>query len=159
MKQTARILFAAALVLSQAIGCSDGGDDGSSNGPPPMDSGSNNTTPTFTELFTNILTPSCAAAFCHGTPVGGMLVMANRDIAYQGLVDQVAMGVSLVEGGIDCATTGLKRVVPGEPEMSLLYLKLMFPPPCGDQMPVAALLPAEDIEQIRLWIEAGAPDN
>ena len=119
----------------------------------------NNTTPTFSELYTALLGPSCASAFCHGTPVGGMLVMANRDVAYQGLVDQPAAGVSLVEGGIDCATTGLIRVVPGQPEMSLLYLKLMSPPPCGDQMPVAQLLTADQIEQIRLWIAAGALDN
>jgi hypothetical protein len=121
-----------------------------------MESGTNPTTPTFTELFSTILLPTCAGPFCHGTPVGGMLVMANQAIAHQSLVNQPAMGVTLVEGGIDCATTQFMRVVPRDPEMSLLYLKLFEPPPCGDRMPIAQLLTAEQIEQIRLWIEAGA---
>jgi hypothetical protein len=158
MKQVRRIIITAALAIAPATACSDGGGDGSSNGP-PMDSGPNNTTPTFTDLFSTLLLPTCAGPFCHGTAVGGMLVMANADIAYQGLVNQPAQGMVPGASGVTCASTGLMRVVPGEPEMSLLYLKLFDPPPCGDRMPVAQLLTTEQIEQIRLWIEAGALNN
>jgi hypothetical protein len=60
-----------------------------------------------------------------------------------------------------------RLVVPGKPMESLLYLKLQTPPPanCGMRMPLpvdkAAPRPAGavEIEMIRSWIAAGAPEN
>lgn len=48
-------------------------------------------------------------------------------------------------------------VVPGKPEESLLYLKLLDPPPIGKRMPRnrAALSP-EEIKTIETWILKGA---
>jgi len=56
----------------------------------------------------------------------------------------------------------LKRVDPGNPDASLLYLKITNPP-CGSKMPLSygtsGSLDPLQIAQIGAWIEAGAPDN
>ena len=49
------------------------------------------------------------------------------------------------------------RVKPGDPEHSLLYLKLTLPP-CGSKMPPAAFTQAteEQVSLVRQWIADGA---
>jgi hypothetical protein len=66
----------------------------------------------------------------------------------------------MAEGG---ACEGKMRVVPGDPENSLLYLKLANRAPCGSGMPVAGppremsgLFNARQLEVVRSWIAAGA---
>jgi hypothetical protein len=80
----------------------------------------------------------------------------NAD-AYAVLVDVPAMGG-------DCEPSGLVRVVPGDPEASLLYLKVRAKreaaaPPCGDPMPQGERPPITEAElaAIEGWILAGAP--
>ena len=47
-------------------------------------------------------------------------------------------------------------VVPGQPEESLLYLKLQSPPPFGKQMPRnRSAIREEELRVIRKWIEQG----
>ena len=60
-------------------------------------------------------------------------------------------------GFVDCTSTGMMLVVPGDPDNSLLYLKLTTAP-CGDAMPPtgSGALPADAIELVRQWILAGA---
>ena len=58
-----------------------------------------------------------------------------------------------------CAMLGKKRVVPHEPDESLLYLKLTVDAPCGQQMPPGGQLRDDAREQVRAWIEAGAKNN
>jgi hypothetical protein len=48
-------------------------------------------------------------------------------------------------------------VIPGDPDNSLLLLKLLGHQTCGKQMPITALLPADQVEVYRAWIAAGAP--
>jgi hypothetical protein len=43
-----------------------------------------------------------------------------------------------------------------QPEMSLLYQKISHTHMCGAAMPPGAMLEAAQIEQVRLWIMAGA---
>jgi hypothetical protein len=52
-------------------------------------------------------------------------------------------------------------VEPGDPVDSYLYMKLLGDPRiAGDRMPLLGPpLEASDLERIRTWIEAGAPDN
>ena len=83
-----------------------------------------------------------------------MLNMATRESAYAALVDQASN-----PGNMSCAPLGLKRVVPGAPEQSLLYLKLDILPPCGQQMPPGGLLKQELRDEVRAWIENGAKDD
>ena len=47
----------------------------------------------------------------------------------------------------------------GDPEASLLFQVLNGPVGGTRQMPVGAVLPAEELERVRSWIEAGALDN
>jgi len=106
--------------------------------------------PTFAAIHNEIFIPTCAAVFCHFSDELFFNAI-SADTAYQTLVGAVTTSP-------DCGKTGLERVSPGHPEQSLLYLKLTDPP-CGRKMPVGFVpqLPEREIEQIRIWIERGAP--
>ena len=98
---------------------------------------------------------SCALAFCHAG-ASDYLVITSKEDAYPALVDAVASGA-------ECAPTGLKRVNPEHPETSLLYLKVTDPP-CGSKMPilytgVIGSLDPRQVDQIKQWINSGAPNN
>jgi hypothetical protein len=61
---------------------------------------------------------------------------------------------------MDCKDSGLKRVVAGDPDMSLLMLKIEGMQPCGTQMPPnGSMLSAEQIDQIKTWIMNGAMND
>jgi hypothetical protein len=83
-----------------------------------------------------------------------MLNMATREAAYASLVDQESNPRNM-----NCAPLGLKRVKPGAPEESLLYLKLDIRPPCGQQMPPGGLLKQEFRDEVRDWIANGAKND
>jgi|SRR5579884_1754068 len=109
--------------------------------------------PTYTAIWDEILFPSCALVFCHGAG-GNFFDLGNKDVGYSSLVNVPASGPG-------CLDSGLKRVVPGHPESSLLYLKVTTPP-CGDKMPYngyTGVLDARQTGQIAGWIEAGAPND
>ncbi len=113
--------------------------------------------PTFDSLNQNIFQPRCAE-ICHS---GGANASGNMDL---GGVDPYAAMVNVVASGPQCGTTGLVRVIPGDPDDSLLYEKVLakernIAAPCGDSMPQGSALPSlsdDEIEFIRMWIEAGA---
>jgi hypothetical protein len=110
--------------------------------------------PTFSAVYAQVLEPNCALTFCHaGT--GDFLQLSSMAVGYASLVDASAQGP-------DCAKTGLKRVDPGHPETSLLYLKITNPP-CGSKMPLyydnSGMLQPADIDQIEQWITLGALNN
>jgi polyvinyl alcohol dehydrogenase (cytochrome) len=128
------------------IGDSSGGGADAGSGPqaPTRE-------PTFDAVYREVLEPhGCTTTMCHGP--GGMLSLQNRDRAHGNLVDAAA------EGDL-CASSGLARVVSGEPDESLLYLKLLEDPPCGVRMPVGGELDPEAIDQVREWISRGANDD
>jgi hypothetical protein len=83
-----------------------------------------------------------------------MLDMSSRDAAYASLVDHDSNPKNEA-----CAKLGLKRVKAGEPDQSLLYLKLDSHAPCGQQMPPGGQLPQELRDEVREWIARGAKDN
>ena len=90
---------------------------------------------------------------CHAMGYS-MLDMKTRDMAYSQLVDHDSN-----PGNMNCAPLGLKRVKPGSPEESLLYLKLDINAPCGQQMPPGGTLPQELRDEVRDWIMNGAKDD
>ncbi|NPA43417.1 MAG: hypothetical protein GXO27_05275 [Chlorobi bacterium] len=51
------------------------------------------------------------------------------------------------------------RVVPGDPEASVLYKKIDGSGAYGANMPTGGQLPSTDVQKIRLWIEQGAKNN
>lgn len=95
----------------------------------------------------------CTAAACHGDAAAGGLHLA-RGSAYENLFDVRSTGSSL------------KRVEPGDRDRSYLYLKLAAATSPGSveiggsPMPVgAAALTEDELEGLRLWIYAGAPET
>jgi len=92
---------------------------------------------TWSYLHPAIIAPSCATSSCHSDLVETAgLALADREASYARLLE-------------------LNFVVPGEPASALIPLLE------GDErarMPPDAPLPQADIELIRIWIEAGAPE-
>ena len=93
---------------------------------------------------------SCTAAGCHGGPVPA----AALDLSGASGAEQL---VSIEAALCD----GWTRVVPGQPETSLLYQKLAGPPPagCGVQMPIGMALGQTDLACIASWIENMPPES
>jgi hypothetical protein len=95
----------------------------------------------------------CTNGMCHGAAAMGDLDL-RADAAYRNLVE------------VKSANSPLFRVMPGEPDESFLFNKLRAgtepgsveiggsPMPSG-----AAPLRAEQLEAVRRWIEAGAPQD
>jgi len=130
----------------------------------------NTATPkSFTLLYNTVLRPSCSNDYCHYSGVGvrySALDMSSRSYAYWSLVDQPAAGPG-------CSRMGT-RVVPGDPDHSLLYLKVsQTMPPCGARMPAnpttlltkgtsefsGTPLPDDQQQLIADWIANGAKDD
>lgn len=109
--------------------------------------------PTFTNVYSTVLRPSCASLACHGSvgaPRSGMLDLSTPALAYAALVGTAASGAT-------CGT----RVVAGHPEMSYLMAKLQGTQSvaCGDPMPIGAPLASAQIQLVSDWITAGAMNN
>jgi hypothetical protein len=105
-------------------------------------------TPSFSRdilrIFTNNGPKTCAQPSCHAGrfPQAGMDLEASQ--AYNNIVN-----VTSTE------SRGLKRILPGNADKSYLYQKVS-----SGQMPLAGgRLTAADIDLIRQWINAGAPNN
>lgn len=100
--------------------------------------------------FDQVLAIIAAECFCHRSPMFPGQLDLRDDAAYASLVSVPSAQVPRVD-----------RVVPGDPDGSYLYLKLL-----GDQASVggggtrmpqgAPMLPAEDLDTVRYWILGGA---
>lgn len=122
--------------------------------------------PTWTAIWTEIIqaTGCNGGISCHQGNAAGMLPLPTKDIAYMNLVGKAAMGVNPPMSMLpNCKDSGLMRVVPGQPDMSLLVKKVeMTMPSCGGPMPPGnppMLLPMAQQQQIRQWIMNGAMNN
>lgn len=109
--------------------------------------------PSFSQLQAAVLTPSCTSCHAGKSPDGGLSLAA--DVAYENLV-------GVMPTNANAAADGLKRVIPGKPDSSLLYHKLVFPAghhahDYGNPMPTGtAGLSTGQLEFVRQWIAAGA---
>ena len=107
------------------------------------------THPSFADCIQPIFDFSCTSS-CHNNPTtaeGGLLLMDG--LSYNQLVDVDSENYN-----------NYKRVVPFEPDLSLLYISVAD---AGNdvslQMPPSTTIPIEQIEFIRKWIEQGALNN
>jgi len=95
--------------------------------------------PTFHNVYARILMPTCSGADCHAAGALSGLEMTSEDKAYAGLAS---------------------RVVPGNPEASLLFQRispeLCVAPDCLTMPLGQAPLPEDERELVRSWIEMGA---
>ncbi|MEZ6017479.1 MAG: hypothetical protein R3F49_20360 [Planctomycetota bacterium] len=105
-------------------------------------------TPSFANDVYALLSTQNTAGFsctdCHGGTCG--LDLATAAMAYTNLVNVSATCCS-----------GETYVIPGDAAGSLLYSKLTSPT-CGSMMPLVGVFPG-DVNVIRDWINAGAPNN
>lgn len=156
-----RTLVAAALVA--LVGCHDGAAPADlavpdlalppplCTDPVPPDGG---VAPTFANVQ-KVLDGNCLYS-CHCCSAE---VDLNRGRAWADLVGVTAPSTA-TPGDIACGTL----VAPGDPARSYLYQKLTQSAPCyGAEMPLseygAAMLPACEIDLVRRWIAAGAPND
>jgi hypothetical protein len=117
--------------------------------------------PNFTWIYTNVF-PTCGGPLCHSGTAGGNLVFDSKDGAHAQLM-MAGMGMNLGPSMnmTNCKDAAMMRVVPNNPDMSLLYNKLRtdMPPPCGNRMPPGGALCSATIAAIRMWIMSGAPND
>lgn len=113
--------------------------------------------PTWGAIYDRIVARSCAFVLCHDAETAaGALDLSTPAIAHAALLSPAA--------GRLCGPTGATRVVPGDPEASLLIHKLRGVAPegrlCGSRMPSAGShLSASRVETLEAWIRDGArPD-
>lgn len=106
------------------------------------------------DVFPKLIRTKCGNCHNDAPSFGGLAFFpGGPEFAYMNLVG--------VPAGSDekfkCKGSGLMRVAPGDPEHSLMYLKLAMPP-CGSKMPPAAFGNAtpEQIELVHQWIVEGA---
>lgn len=109
---------------------------------------------TFTRVYA-ILGSRCRS--CHTPGAEYDLNWTTKQRAYETLV-RGAPGYQTSTYPV-CATGGHKRVVPYQPEASLLYTKLARTQPCGSPMPLTTAFEAELLPEIRSWIMDGALNN
>ncbi|APR77285.1 Hypothetical protein A7982_02632 [Minicystis rosea] len=149
MRSLIGILVAGALVTLGCGGDVQGGSGGSASDGGGGSGGAASNGPAFAEIYAKVFTAgSCTSDYCHA---GSSLNLVDQEKARATLVGIASQGEGCDE---------MARVVPGDPEHSLLYLKVsMTTPPCGARMPIAgAHLDAAQIALLRAWIEAGAPE-
>jgi Raf kinase inhibitor-like YbhB/YbcL family protein len=153
--------MALALALS-IVGSACGGDDGGAAGAGGGGGAGGGVAPageaTFAAIFTDIMTKgsvgNCTFGGCHG----GVPSAANGNLQlFAG--DRNATYAALVGKASSAACMGQTYVVPGQPEQSVFYTKLLEAPSCGLRMPLNGMLTAGQIEQIRLWIANGAMND
>jgi hypothetical protein len=115
-------------------------------------------TPTVTQAATfdvvqqTIFSPRCAIPTCHDSRTRSGDLILEPGQSYPQLVG--------VEPDIESAAdAGLLRVDPGDADNSFILIKLEGPPPVyGSRMPLTgALLSDAEVDLIRRWIVAGAP--
>lgn len=109
----------------------------------------------FSAIYTQIMAQRCAGPLCHsGSSTGGSLSLQGGSAS--------AVRTSILNrpaSGSQCMASGMSLVVPGSPDMSLLYRKLVDMPPCGSRMPPTGSLTMEEIDRVRTWIANGAMDD
>jgi len=139
----------AALVGMVSCGLGFIGCGGGSDAPPlqPVEAA------TFERIQEQVFNVSCTAEACHSSVGRAGELVLEEGHSWDGLINHTPSNPV-------AAAAGAMRVMPGDPERSLLLNKLMPNLAAGEgrSMPYnAAPLPPETVEIIRAWIDAGAP--
>jgi hypothetical protein len=112
--------------------------------------------PKLSSIQEKVFTLTCATAGCH-TTAGDQLSQLDLSAgnSFKSLVNVAARN----SGAVD---DKLLRVKPGDPDHSLLVIKIAGHTPVGYGTPMpqsGAPVSAEDVSAIRTWITNGALDN
>lgn len=145
-------IIAIASTAAALTGCSS--SNSGPSGSTQNDGGGSGSTPTFTEVYSQIISNSSVGCLnCHVPgQIGvtdGTLDMSSQATAYTNLVGVAA-------GGSGCKGDGT-RVVAGDAATSLLYMKVAGTQTCGSRMPLDGTpLSQAQITEIQDWIAGGA---
>jgi hypothetical protein len=122
------------------------------------DPGADAGTPTFTAIYTDIITPNCLSCHAQPPPLESMLFMGTQADAYNNLVNVRAMGDACMGSSPDGGSP--IRVIPGDAADSLLYQKVTYTQACGSGMPEDSdsLTPFQ-LLTIETWINQGAAND
>jgi hypothetical protein len=134
------LLASVAGLAATGAGCGDDDDGGGPAAPEPA-------RVRFADDVQPIFDLRCTQA-CHSPPTLNGDLDLSPGASHAELVDVPADGYA-----------GRIRVVPGEPDSSLLYLKLIGDPDVGNRMPLFGSLDSLRIATIRTWIADGARDD
>ena len=137
-------IVVAVLVLAA---CGAGSGEGLDvNGRPLAPGGASALVPTFSSIQDHVFTPICAVPGCHGGASAQYGLRLDPGFSYGNLVN--------VASGQDANQT---RVIPGDPNDSLIIHKLEGTQTVGARMPdFGPYLPQSTIDVIRQWILDGA---
>ncbi len=115
--------------------------------PPPPPSGSS-FGPNFSEIQTNVFTPTCATSGCHagGSPAAGLNLEAANSYA-------------MIVGVASSQDSALQLVNPNNPNISYLIQKMEGTAGTGNVMPPSGSIDQADIDVVRQWITDGATDD
>lgn len=152
MKKWHAALTALPLLIALSAGCS-GGDDGNNGN---NDAGMMNDClePTFTSIHGLFSSETCAGEGCHDaeTMGGGQDYTLGKAAVYSTMLMATVNDIG--------AQDYPNRVVPNEPDMSFLWIKLTRDDAPLGRMPLAmAPLAQCDLDAIRTWIENGAAND
>jgi hypothetical protein len=155
------IRWVLAIAMGAAAGCGsdDGGetiDAGASPDATVTDGGGDPTcpTPTFTSIHEKVFRDFARCGVCHGNDnmannLGDLTIPQDKALAYAAVTaNSRALGAPKP-----------KRIAPGMPDESWLFIKLLPDPPVGTRMPQTGPLKACEIEAIRTWITSGAMND
>jgi len=135
--------------LVAALGCGGGSSTASTDPGPPG---------TFSEIYDTILSTQTESRcnFCHSMPAS----QVSNGMFHTGKDRAETYAALLGSTSASMACAGRDVVVPGEPDQSLLVLKVSGPPPCGNRMPLGGkALSSAQIQLIKSWVAAGANDD
>jgi hypothetical protein len=136
-----RVLWLA--ISATLLGCSGSGEGLDENGR-PLDSGPLPLAPTFASIQQNVFTPACTR--CHAGAAAPAGLRLDEASSYAMLVNVASVEVP-----------GLRRVRPGDPDLSYLIQKLEGRAAVGGRMPLnSPPLPQATIDVIKQWIREGA---
>jgi len=136
-----RLLWIA--VAAALTGCAGDGEGLDENGR-PLDSGPLPLVATFTSIQQNVFTPACTR--CHAGAAAPAGLRLDEASSYAMLVNVASVEVP-----------GLRRVRPGDPDLSYLIQKLEGRAAVGARMPLnSPPLPQATIDVIKQWIRDGA---
>ncbi len=157
-RHRALVAAPAALLLALLVAACGGGSDGAlprqGGGDPTCTDG-----PALDGTFAGIQQAiierhGCAEQACHGSAAAGGLDL-SPDVAWRNLV-----------GAPSLEKSGMERVRPGDKERSWLWLKVLAKTRPGSAQIVGAPMPLnagalseDELELLRLWIYAGAPEK
>ena len=111
----------------------------------------------FSEIRAQVFQPSCNFSGCHNVADATKGNLDLKTDPYTALANVDAFYAK-------AKTAGLKRVVPGSPDTSFLYKKLVMPTAMTDdlglRMPNTGMtLESDRAEAVRKWIARGAPND